>query len=654
MRRRLPVILSVVAMLMLSSVAVSSATSGPAAFQPSPVNFGSVPVGSSGDLTVTVTNNGDTDMTVNDAGSDVVLTGANPGAFGKTNDNCASAVVPSGQTCTLHVTFSPSSAQGYSATLTLVSDSQGPDQVDLNGTGTPAPAPAVSISPASDGFGNQKVGTTSGVHTFTVTNSGDTGTTLHIAQVSMASGSDSAFSIAPGTDHCSGNAAPCTVGVTFSPASEGDKAGNLSVTSSDQGVSPGLASLTGTGTVPQAQVSPPVNFATPLNVPQTLAVTLKNVGQAPMNVQGSTLSGSDEFSNTGNGNCGNTVLQPGDTCSAQIQFLPTAGGAAQGSVSFADDASDSPQQVQLSGTVLVPGIQVNPTSVAFGDLVAGHLSATRQVTITNTGGANLHISAVTIGGANPGAFKLISQTCTANPIAPNGSCVANVAFSTTRTTSRVATLTFVNNAGPDQSVALTGQGTSPPDATGVTAASGCSDVKLTWQPPDGAQYFRKIVVVRKSKSYPTSPGDGQTVKHSGPSVVDTAPKQFHTYRYTIFARYTSYNGEGRVYSTGVHVRAHTGRICAPRNNGETPDLTPKVDWTAYTGTRSYAFILQHNGRTIWVHYVKRSQFTIPSSWSYNRQEHSLARGNWYDFYLYSYTRRHPNGVSIGHNRWLER
>ena len=55
MRRRLPVILSVVAVLMLSSVAVSSATSGPAGFQPSPVNFGSVQVGTSGDVTVTFT-----------------------------------------------------------------------------------------------------------------------------------------------------------------------------------------------------------------------------------------------------------------------------------------------------------------------------------------------------------------------------------------------------------------------------------------------------------------------------------------------------------------------------------------------------------------------------------------------------------------------
>ncbi|HEX2587027.1 MAG TPA: hypothetical protein VHL51_02085, partial [Gaiellales bacterium] len=78
MRRRLPLTLSLLAVLLLSSVAVSSAGSGPAVFSPSPVQFGNVQAGHTGTVTVTVTNNGNSDMTVNDAGSDVTLGGANP------------------------------------------------------------------------------------------------------------------------------------------------------------------------------------------------------------------------------------------------------------------------------------------------------------------------------------------------------------------------------------------------------------------------------------------------------------------------------------------------------------------------------------------------------------------------------------------------
>jgi hypothetical protein len=55
-----------------------------------------------------------------------------------------------------------------------------------------------------------------------------------------------------------------------------------------------------------------------------------------------------------------------------------------------------------------------------------------------------------------------------------------------------------------------------------------------------------------------------------------------------------------------------------------------------------------------VHYVARSDFQIPSSWTYQRQRRQLARGGSYTFYLYAYTLRRPNGLAIGHSTWLEK
>jgi hypothetical protein len=654
MRRRLPLIVSLLAALLLSSVAVSSAGSGPAVFSPSPVQFGNVQAGTTGTVTVTVTNNGTSDMTVNGSGSDVTFGGANAGAFGidSSNDHCAGAVVPASQTCKLDVTFSPGSAADYTATLTLNSDSAGPDQVNLAGTGTPVPAPVIQVSPASPfDFGNHKVGAgPADSQTFTVTNTGNAG--LDITGTSVQGGGFSA-----GTDACSGktlaaNGGQCTVIVQFLPNAAGLNQGTLTLTSNQ--LPPYPVALQGTGTLPQATVPNAVAFATPLNVPQVLSVTLQNTGQAPMDVQGANLTGNAEFSNTGAGNCGSATLAPGQSCSAQIRFLPTAGGTVQGTVTFVDDAPDSPQQVPITGTVLVPGIKASPTSVPFGDVTDGHLSPSRQVTITNTGQADLHISSVVLGGPNAKAFKLAAETCTDAAIAPNASCTANVAFAPVHSGSRVGTLTFVNNAGPDQAVSLSGQGTPPADAAAVRAASGCGDVKLTWNSPDGAQFFRKIVIVRRSRTYPQYPGDGTIVPHRGGSVVDTAPKQFHTYRYTLFAQYGSYNGDHIVYSAGVHVRARTGRICGPRNNSVISDLTPKVDWLRYTGARSYAFILQRSGKTIWVHYVSRSEFQIPSSWTYQGQRRQLAHGSSYTFYLYVYTSRRPNGLAVGSSTWLNK
>jgi hypothetical protein len=407
---------------------------------------------------------------------------------------------------------------------------------------------------------------------------------------------------------------------------------------------------------PVASPEGAVSFETPLNVPQILPVTLTNTGNAVLNVDSAKLTGDAAFTNTGTGNCGNAVLAPGDSCSAQIQFMPIAGGTFNATVTFTDDdnsVANSTQTVPLTGTIDVPGISAAPTSVPFGDLVAGHLSPTQTVTVTNTGKANLRIDAVGINGLAPASFVLGAETCTDALIAPNASCTANVRFAPTRASNRVANLVFVNNAGPNQNVALTGRGIAPPGATAVRAASGCSDALLTWLNPD-ANFFKKVLVVRRSRAYPRNPGDGTRLRHIGPRLLDTAPVQFHTYRYTLFARYGSYNGERHFYSTGVHAKVRTGRICTPRNNGLSADLTPRVDWTKFTGARSYAFILQHGGKTIWVRYRKRTLFQFPASWSYKGLTHALGHGSTYALYLYAYTRARPNGVIIGHTTWTEK
>jgi hypothetical protein len=309
--------------------------------------------------------------------------------------------------------------------------------------------------------------------------------------------------------------------------------------------------------------------------------------------------------------------------------------------------------VQLVGTVKVPGILANPTTVPFGTLVEGRISNGTAVTVKNTGDADLHISNVKIGGLNAGAFVLGSENCTDGAIAPNDTCSASVRFAPSKAAGRTATLVFVNNAGADQSVPLTGEGQRPPDGSHLRAAAGCTDASLSWQNPD-ALMFKKEIVVRARRHYPTSVKDGVIVKHSGPSLVDPGPTQFHTYRYTLFSRYGSYNGEKVFYSAGLHAKIHTGRICTPRNGGLIGDLTPTVDWTSYTGARAYAFILQRSGKTIWVHYVKKSRFHIPVSWRYGGAARGLTHGSTYSLFLYAYTRHRPNGVTIGQTTWSER
>jgi hypothetical protein len=194
---------------------------------------------------------------------------------------------------------------------------------------------------------------------------------------------------------------------------------------------------------------------------------------------------------------------------------------------------------------------------------------------------------------------------------------------------------------------------APADASNLRAATSCESARLTWRAPDAAG-FRNVVLVRNARRYPRNPDDGVSVKHRAGLANDKAPRQFHTYRYTLFAIYRSYNHSRSFRSPGLRIKVHLGRICQPRDGGSISDLTPKVDWTSYTGSRSYAFILQRGSSTLLVRYPRKSFYQFARTWTYRHARHSLARGATYNFYLYTYTRGHPNGLFIGHTTWTER
>jgi len=521
------------------------------------------------------------------------------------------------------------------------------------GVAVSSAAAVLNASPTSVSFGDQKVGTTSSDSTVHITNTGDAD--LVVATVSASDttvGSTGEFAVSSNGCGTVPPAGGCDITVTFSPASAGAKTGVLSI-SSNAGAA--VVSLTGNGAVPQASVDASVSFATPRNVPQTKAVTLTNTGNAVMNLTSPQLTGDATFTDSGTGNCG-AQIQPGGSCSAQITFLPTTAGTSNATVTFTDDSGSvagSTQVVNLQGNALLPNIQANPTLVSFPGVALGRITNVRHVVITNSGNAGLTVSRLHLAGAAPRNFVLGKQTCTGPAIAPGGTCTVNVRFAPRKLGGRLATLVVANDAGPDLSVGLGGNGVAPADASHLRPATSCESVRLTWRAPDAAG-FRNMVLVRNSKRYPRNPDDGVSVKHRAGLVNDKAPRQFHTYRYALFAIYRSYNHTHGYTSPGLRVKVHLGRICRPSDGGVIRDLTPKVDWTSYAGARSYAFILQRGSSTLLVRYPRRSLYQFPRSWTYHHARHSLARRATYHFYLYAYTRKHRNGVIIGHTTWTER
>jgi Repeat of unknown function (DUF6923)/HYDIN/CFA65/VesB-like, Ig-like domain/IPTL-CTERM motif len=122
------------------------------------------------------------------------------------------------------------------------------------------PAPAVSLTPASLGFGNQQVATTSAAQPLTLQNVG-TGV-LNIASI-VPSGDFAQ------TNNCAATlaaSASCTINVTFTPTTTGLRSGSVSVTSDASG-SPHSSSLSGTGTSTPPPPPPPPSHATASSIP---------------------------------------------------------------------------------------------------------------------------------------------------------------------------------------------------------------------------------------------------------------------------------------------------------------------------------------------------------------------------------------------------
>jgi hypothetical protein len=182
---------------------------------------------------VILTNLGATQLTITSIG----VIG---GAFSQTN-NCGSSV-PAGSSCTISITFDPTTETAipawqffYGSLVVKDNDPGSLYTVPLFGRGK-----AVTLYPGGLNFGFQKVGTSSQPLQVTVYNHGST--TLTFASIT-ASGDFSE------TDDCT-NGVPanskCRILVTFTPTGTGTRSGMLTLNDNDSS-SPQTAKLIGVG-----------------------------------------------------------------------------------------------------------------------------------------------------------------------------------------------------------------------------------------------------------------------------------------------------------------------------------------------------------------------------------------------------------------------
>ena len=178
-------------------------------------------------------------------------------------------------------------------------------------------------------------------------------------------------------------------------------------------------------------------------------VTFTNAVTGPLTISGITASTNFAVAST-------TCVSPlgaGKTCTVSITFTPTALGNLTGTLSFTDNAPNSPQKVSLSGTGVVPA-SLTPSSATYATQKVGTTSAAKTFTLTN----NLAVALTSIAISTAGDFAVSATTC-ATTLVAHGTCTINLTFKPTQTGTRTGKLNVSDSANNSpQSSTLTGTG----------------------------------------------------------------------------------------------------------------------------------------------------------------------------------------------------
>jgi sugar lactone lactonase YvrE len=386
-----------------------------------------------------------------------------------TNSSGSNATLAAATSCTLPISFSPTTAGSISGTVKSTDNAlnvSGTVQtINLSGTATSPSAPVASLSPTSIAFGDQTVSTSSVVSLITLSNTGNA--TLTGIAISITGANPTDFMQTNNCGTTLAASATCIIAVTFTPASVANFTASVSVANNATG-SPQTVALTGTGTAtptPQAVLSSTSlsygnqNTGTS-SVAQT--ITLSNPGTASLSISSIVVTGASANSFSQTNTCG-TSLAASASCIISVIFAPQATGAMAAAITVTDNATGSLQSAVLSGTGTVPPVPqavLAPTSLTFASQLLNTTSTAQTITLSNPGTATLTISSIAVTGANSGAYA--ETTTCGTTLAASATCAISVTFTPLAAGPLAASLTVADNAaGAPQNVALTGGGINP-------------------------------------------------------------------------------------------------------------------------------------------------------------------------------------------------
>ncbi len=239
----------------------------------------------------------------------------------------------------------------------------------------------------------------------------------------------------------------CTMSVTLVPQAVGLRTATLDVSTNESG-SPQSVNLSGTGTAPLVTFLPgSVSFATSIPVGGNSAattVTVTNAGTAPLNISGVAIAGTNpgDFKLASNA-CATVTLQASQSCNVSVTFAPQAVGTRTATLTVSDNAVESPQGINLSGTGSTPFLISSTSGGSPAATVAAGQPATYNLQLTPAAGFTGTVSFACTGAP-------LGATCT---LSPSSAQVTNgapspVSISATVTTTAASASVSAPNDGP--------------------------------------------------------------------------------------------------------------------------------------------------------------------------------------------------------------
>ena len=331
-------------LLLVSLFTISNSAAAVKVVQVSTANFGTVAVGSSLIMPISITNSSRYTMTITKAAT-------SGGGFGFAGPNLPISIPPNGR-ASLSVSFAPQAAGVASGSLSVVYGTAwglrtghlGNSSGALAGTG--AGAGYLSTS-ASLNFGNVSIGSSQS-QALTVSNTGGSSLTISSASVAgigfTVSGPALPYSLAPG--------ASTKLSVTFSPTTSGTDTANLAIasTATDSSVTVALSGSAST-TIGALGVTPgALNFGS-----VTIGSTQTQGGSVTASGGSLTLSSASSSNSafTIGGLSLPVTLAAGQSVPFTVTFAPKAAGTASASLSFvAGNSTSASETASGSGATM--------------------------------------------------------------------------------------------------------------------------------------------------------------------------------------------------------------------------------------------------------------------------------------------------------------